>query len=494
MTYSFLPSILAVLAASSSSAMEQTSPAAAATCRQDVDSLQRRIEMNYAGYVLEVDGRKRRQLDDTLTAIRAKADGTSAADCLPLLNLLVAWYRDPHLFVFQEDIPDTTEAGRRRATVMRRDLSEAAARAYFAQNRAHLDPVEGIWNDAGIRIAIVPAGRDSRDNFDAVVISSDTAGWQPGEIRAQLTRRTGGGYDAAFWTRSRNVKSLVGKIYRRVLLRFDPGMWGKEYPVARTDSGSVNPVDAHRAVLQMRGSTVVLSIPSHDPPYRFTLDTLLKANDAALRSANRLIVDLRGNEGGSSWVTNGLLPFIISDPPRRSPYEDDDPVMLSSPNQIAYAKRSFAGPQGPDSSPSLLRLLARMNANPGKLVPLSDSLDPPSATPHITPTYGPKKIAVMVDHGTVSASEVLVLRALLSTRAVVIGEPTEGALDYQSTNIVWFSTLERRWGLGYPTVTRSTKLPLNGMRGVGIKPDVRADWSRIADPVGYVENLLAKRP
>ena len=189
--------------------------------------------------------------------------------------------------------------------------------------------------------------------------------------------------------------------------------------------------------------------------------------------------------GGLVIVNEATLPSI-SDP-------DSDTAMIpSSPNLISYATRSFAGPGGPDSTPALRRLLARMRANPGKLVPFADSAE--AATPRPTPIFGPSRVAVMVDRGTVSAAEVFVLRALASTRATVIGQPTEGALDYQSTNIVWFSTGERRWGLGFPTITRSAHLPANGMRGVGIRPDVFVNWESVADPIRFTESWLRSHP
>ena len=111
--------------------------------------------------------------------------------------------------------------------------------------------------------------------------------------------------------------------------------------------------------------------------------------------------------------------------------------------------------------------------------------DPVAAT-------GPKRVGVLVDRGAVSASEVFVLYALRSARATVFGEPTAGALDYQSASIVSISPRERRWLLGYGTITRSADLPRGGMRGRGIPPQVRIDLAAVADPVGYVDRALAE--
>ena len=76
----------------------------------------------------------------------------------------------------------------------------------------------------------------------------------------------------------------------------------------------------------------------------------------------------------------------------------------------------------------------------------------------------------------------------------MFGEPTAGALDYQSANIVSISPRERRWFLGYGTVTRAAELPKGGMRGKGIPPQVRIDLHAVADPVAYVDRALSVRP
>ena len=39
---------------------------------------------------------------------------------------------------------------------MRSSVTEASARAYYAANSKRLDPIEGIWYDKALRLAIVP--------------------------------------------------------------------------------------------------------------------------------------------------------------------------------------------------------------------------------------------------------------------------------------------------------------------------------------------------
>ena len=85
----------------------------------------------------------------------------------------------------------------------------------------------------------------------------------------------------------------------------------------------------------------------------------------------------------------------------------------------------------------------------------------------------------------------LTLTATREGRAPVIGQPTAGALDYQSVSIVRIHPDHSRWYLGYPTITAHRRLPEGGMRGKGIAPTIPIDWDRVADPVAAV---LAKLP
>jgi C-terminal processing protease CtpA/Prc len=202
-----------------------------------------------------------------------------------------------------------------------------------------------------------------------------------------------------------------------------------------------------------------------------------------------MIIDLRGNEGGGSGMTELLEPFITLKEDRPNPFPTDGALMLSSDDQIAYARRSF----GPETTAFVRSLVDRMKAHPGELVPLDDPAAPPRPkdSRDWVVASGPRAVGVIVDHGTVSASEVLVLTALRSPRATVFGEHTAGALDYQSATIVSLSPREKRWYLGYGAITRRADLPRNGMRGRGIPPQVPLDLRHFADPVAFVDRALA---
>lgn len=477
--------IFAVAAVSAEAQQSASLPA----CRADLDHLAEAVARNYAGFLLEVTGSRRTRHDEALDRLRPRADAATGDDCYFVLRDYIEWFADPHLFVFQSTrIDSAVTRTRMEAMAPVAAPDEAAIRATWDRRRM-LDPLEGIWYDAGLRVAIVADEADRR-RFTGIVLRGDTPLWTPGMVRARF-RKTRDGYDAQVWSPNAVLRHHRATLHKRVLLRLSPGIWGKAYPVAAADSGLVDPADAHRATLVVRGTTPVISIPSHDPTYKGALDSLLRRYDSTLRAASRLIIDLRGNEGGSSWITNGLRRFFASETPRPGAGSDvDESVMLSSADQIDYARRAF----GSDTTRFVRSLVERLQASLGALVPLQPPDQPAAPAPVVSVVRGPARVGVLIDRGTVSAAEVTVLHALRSERATVFGRPTAGALDYQSVNVVAIAADEKRWYLGYPTITASPRLPAGGMRGKGIRPDVPLDVDRLADPIAAVEARLARVP
>jgi hypothetical protein len=288
------------LAAPTIEAQGPAKPLPTAPCSQNVDSLAHRIQLDYAGFLLEVTGARRKQFDDTLAALHAAAERTPDRACYSILDALITWFHDPHLFVYQNDAFVDSSGAIRPAP--RHDLDESRFREYLAAHQKQLDPIEGIWYDGGMRMVIARDTGARNNSFIAVVLESDTAGWDPGDVRARfIPRRNADGYDGQVWSKNHAYKQLTAIIHKRLMLRLSPGIWGKEFPILAADRGLLNRTDAHRATLQTRGHAVVISIPSHDPAVRSALDTLLTMNDSLIRHAEHLIIDLvaRAHDGQS---------------------------------------------------------------------------------------------------------------------------------------------------------------------------------------------------
>jgi C-terminal processing protease CtpA/Prc len=157
--------------------------------------------------------------------------------------------------------------------------------------------------------------------------------------------------------------------------------------------------------------------------------------------------------------------------------------VLSSPDNIAYFKQM----QSEGWVPS--KLVDRMRANPGKVIPFND---PESASNiAITPlgdvsTPLPRNVAILIDGAVVSAGEAFVLKAMKNQKVKLFGQNTGGVVDYQSVTIVnLLACSSLGLYLGYPTSAASARLPVGGINATGIPPDVRIPL-KIRDPIKFI--------
>src|SRR5690606_23301177 len=145
------------------------------TCRELLDGLHSKLVANYAGYHLEVLGKPRQgEHDRILATLRRRSDATAADGCYPVLADYLAWFADPHLFVYQSPRLDSAETRRRMAVLPRHQVDEAALRRRLADPAVSLDPIEGIWHDGTMRLAVIPDPAGAPGRYVAVVIASDT--------------------------------------------------------------------------------------------------------------------------------------------------------------------------------------------------------------------------------------------------------------------------------------------------------------------------------
>ncbi|HUP19222.1 MAG TPA: S41 family peptidase [Gemmatimonadota bacterium] len=501
-----LAGLLVLGTGSASPATSQTAPDASddCTCASLLDALVERVETNHPGYILEVRGTALEgEYRSRVTAARARARTAAAGiPCLRVLQEYVALLEDGHLFVGGGPAPrDSTPGPGRRI-----DWTEDRVRRHLEERGRALDPVDGIWFDpAGLRLAVVerpvemPPGPEA-EGFTRVafVLESSVDAWKHGDVKAELAPLPDGSYDVILYdddrtpTRPHVYKRGMaggGRLQRGSLLfHAPPTTWGKLHPVRPGEEGGIDPVDprAPTARIDERGA-VVFHVPSNVPAHAPRLRALVEQYRAALERSETLVIDLRGNEGGSAFVTNVLVPFLAT-PEKRPPryLAEGESAVLSTPDNIAYFERQSWSPA---------RLVERLRAAPGSLVPFQDP-DPAAPAESVEPpdraTPRPSRVALLIDGMTVSAAEAFVLRAMRNGKVTLFGEPTGASIDYQTVGIVRFGCPDAGLYLGYPTIVGSDRLPEGGVRPTGIVPDVPLDPDE-ADPVGRILEYYRSR-
>ena len=453
----------------------QTSrPALPCDCAAILSATVDRIEADYVAFPLEVRGDRAIAWRAHVDSLRPLAAGADAGACSALLRRLVRYFRDGHLLIIDRPAADSAGLTARRDARPRHPISasdpwhERAVRDSLIARRARgivLAPVEGIWRGPGYRIAVI-ADSDARDRATGVVVAVDSGPWVPGQVRAEFVRDDDGKWVATVWDDTFLPRTSPVELSRGALLRMAPMLWGRVDPSAAL--AFIDTLDPRRPVVAFPDdSTAVISVVTFDPAYGGVLAAAIDAAWDRLRTRQRLVVDLRGNEGGSSGQVAPLLPFLWSD---RLPTDQADAtrpaeaLVRSSPTMIAAWERMGWTPKG---------LVDRLRAHPGALIPFD-----PTAREQLPPR--PRKrpredqhVFVLTDGATVSAAEQVVLWARRMGRATIVGAPTGGSIDYQSTILARVACPAMGQTLSMPLIATSGRLPAGGHNATGIVPDVR---------------------
>jgi hypothetical protein len=397
-----------------------------------------------------------------------------------VLQRFVESVDDPHVFLLERTAlsPEQSADYRERAETMR--LSQrAVARAASARGG-----IEGLWATPKYDIVIVPQGERRRGAFVAVVTASRDAAWTVGDVAGRFVRE--GDYWRATLYRDEDRAPLrVRAALQRdgQMLHMPPLTWGRRAET-NNDFNPDQPRSPSFSLVSDRSA--LLTIPSFSPEHREALVALLAQHDAAIRARELLILDLRGNEGGSSTVGFQLLePYYSAlelepfDGPR------PHPGALSSPRMSRhYIAMRDQIPADSDARPIFDSFLTRMEAAPGAIVPLFESVEmSASSYTRAAPQAvheAPARVAILVDRHAVSAAEAFILEARRSPRVTIYGEPTGRSIDYQ--NVAMFAVGEGalRHLLGLPTMTSSDEVPARGFNRTGVPVDVALpagmDW------------------
>jgi C-terminal processing protease CtpA/Prc len=118
-------------------------------------------------------------------------------------------------------------------------------------------------------------------------------------------------------------------------------------------------------------------------------------------------------------------------------------------------------------------LVDRLRARPGELIPLD-----PNAREQLPPRprrrpREDQQVFVLTDGATVSAAEQVVLWARRMGRATIVGAPTGGSIDYQSTILARVACPAMGQTLSMPLIATSGRLPVGGHNATGVIPDRR---------------------
>jgi hypothetical protein len=461
---------------------QQRPEASHATCLEELDWVEDWASRNYSGYEDKV---ARRKAAHAALLAGARSDAASATDenaCNDVLRRWVAFFEDGHLSFGRpraqaagvtQQAPSPIDIRARFAGWPTLDVDETSALARL-EAADGIDPVEGIWEsaDASYRVAVLPSADDS--GFVMTVLRADSIWWMPGQVKAYLARE-GDEYRTRFFMRDHSEQRWVGTV-RGNVLRFQNGStWLRERP---REAGDPSPAE-YRAMLntrfdarELRPGTVLVNVPTFNDARG--IDSLFAVHGKLIRGAERLILDVRGNGGGSDYNFRMLTPLLYTGPVRLI----SNMVLATEDNNRANAALA-ADTTIPEGQRRQIReALDRVRRAGQRWYAYDDRVLREPAV-----LRNPRSVAVIIDRGCASSCEQFVLVALQSSKTRIYGTNSAGINDYGNVREARMpnSTLT----LWHPT-TRTRRIDVGqGIDGTGIPPHehIPAD---VVDQVGWV--------
>jgi hypothetical protein len=457
------------------------------------------FEQNDAGFQLVLDRKGQAAYAEHTQALRARADSASKLmTCTQVLNEWLQWFRRGHIGIGPTEQAQQATQVREANTAAQPTtvppsrtvkLTEADLVKRLNQAGTKRHPLEGVWSMGPYRVGIVRQPKDST-RFVAVILTSENKNWRTGEVKVELQRQADGRYAGTFYMGDHSPEpveaTLKGSSGSMLQMR---GVWMRQVPAPKFSPAErmhQRAMDAEAPFLErLSDRTLYLRIPSFAFEQKALIDSALAANDALIRAAQNLIIDIRYGTGGSDASYGGLIPYLYTGPIRTVG------VKLRATELNAAGYEAYADMFGRDTEDGreCLDIAERMRASLGSWI--EGDAQPWTVDSAHTVLPFPQRVGIICNEGNGSTDEQFLLEARTSYKVKLFGRPTFGALD--ASNMRHVTSPDGCYELGY-TMSLSHRLPKMPVDVMGIQPDHYLDEGiPEMDWVGYVQGVLEGR-
>ncbi|KQC02812.1 hypothetical protein AQF98_00085 [Pedobacter sp. Hv1] len=236
-------------------------------------------------------------------------------------------------------------------------------------------------------------------------------------------------------------------------------------------------------VKKLSNQTTLITLPSFDYPFVNIIQDMVANNRSLIEGSKNLIIDIRGNSGGTDNAYELLFPYIITNPIRNMGVEYLATQTLVNGLE-SYIKTVQNNKEKQEEIETIKRWIGLYEKNMGKFVNLKNSV---FSIQKVDPAKrSPNHVVILTDKRVGSAAESFVMKAKQSKKVKILGTVTSGGLDYAAARMFDFGCPE--YLLQLPTY-RSLRLPDYPIDNIGIQPDLYVDKS-IKDWIKFALNYL----
>lgn len=431
-------------------------------CENKFLFLKNQIEKNYAGFNDKVPANRKAQYNAFSENILKKVQKTAnSIHCLNLMNEWLLFFKDGHIQISNQ--PNVLDTVALNELIQTREIIRISQSQLTKLKNSN--SIEGIYYyvDSTYKIALVKNKSASRD-YAGIIISSKTPLWKPGQVKLELKEIAKNEFAAGVYMKNHDIR------FQDFIFdgnSFNSGAWIKEgvAPGYKQTFYTI-PVQSKK----ISDKTFYIGIGTFEEWNAAAIDSTFKANEAVLKSVPNLILDLRGNGGGADFSYGPISPYLYTNPV----YTIGVDVLASEDNIKGWMPLLDNDDIPQTSKDEIKKMILKMQEHIGQYVSIvSDD----TIRIEKTELY-PKHIVILTDRLCRSTTEQFLLEAVQSKKVTLMGEHTEGVLDYSNMRDIPFPCSSLR--LFYAT-TRSRRINAGkGIDNMGIKPNIRLaagkDW------------------
>lgn len=443
-------------------------------CGRELQKLIVVVESNYPGFSEKTKNKiAYNYFKDQLIN---KSSMANANDCLAILKEYLTFFRDGHLFIVDNF------SYLQRGKMDKKEILKPSYNWYKKIINSK-DSLEGIWKNEDFKVGVI---KTQSNSYKALIISARDSYWKPNDILFSLDPNHQGNYhnnDTSYFKDSYTLKNPKTLFFNKTRHYF-----------LKDNANTLDSIEIKNRLDKLLGlyiekltpKTTLLKLEKFDYSFVEKIAKLIKGNSQLLEKSENLIIDLRGNGGGTTDAFAPLMPYIMTGKTRSMNVEHLITGFLIS--GIENYSNGLPNDEEHKSQKSELKeKIIYYKENLGKFV-LNSGQGKVDINNYEPIAKSPKKIVFLVDNKVGSSAEALLLLAKQSQKVKVIGTPTQGVLDYANAYISNYSY--NGLPLIIPTY-RSLRLPDYPIDNIGIQPDIYldtsvSDWIRFA--IEYLEN------
>ncbi len=237
------------------------------------------------------------------------------------------------------------------------------------------------------------------------------------------------------------------------------------------------------AFSRLSSDTVMLRVPTFNIGYLEEFEALLEEHHETITSTPNLLIDLRGNDGGSDQMYSRLMSYLYTRPIYQIGVE-----LRDTPRNLAALQANVDSGEYPEEVQEFVQhVLARAAASESDYVSLSENGFEIVTYPQVY-EY-PARVGILAE-GAGSSGDQFAIDARASRKVTLLGGPTAGVIDY--SNVITAPSPSGDFALAWP-MTRSMRLPEEPFDNVGVQPDVPFPAGGVADEIAWAQAWLERQ-